>query len=165
MVELHHHQLDKEDKVWSFHPWDMEDKEELSFHLLDSEDKEELSFHLLDREDKEELSFHLLDREDKEEHWQMGYNQNHHRVEAEQDTEAGLMQEDKVMLQDRAGTEEHMMHQVLPKEDSHCWHIQMGLEEAVVDTSSEWKEEEGSQAGHSVETSAVVLASEDSQGE
>lgn len=53
--ELHYHQLDKEDKVWSF-------------HLLDREDKEELSFHLLDREDREELSFHLLDTEDKEEH-------------------------------------------------------------------------------------------------
>lgn len=153
MGELHCHQLDTEDKLWNFHLLDRKDKVELSFHLLDRGDKEEPSFHRLDKKDKEELSFHLLDMEDKQEQWQMVDSQDHYPVEAEQDTEAFLMQEDKVVLQDRMGKEH--MHQALQKEDSYHWHSLMNLKEAVVD----------SMVVHSVDRKAVVLALEDSSDE
>lgn len=59
-------------------------------------------------------------------------------MEAEQDTEAGLMQ-DKVVLQDWMGKEH--MQQTLQKEGSYHWCSQMDLKQAVVDTLPEWKEE------------------------
>lgn len=57
------------------------------------------------------------------------------------------MQEDKVMIQDRMGTEH--MHQPLQKEDRYRWRSQMDLKQVVVDTLPEWKE--GSKAVHSAE--------------